>query len=123
MTKLTKIAIIGGLFLAITGFTQFVWINDASACGGGCGWGASGGGDYVPQRRVPNDNYAQKQDLSESQAKQIVTNYVKRLNPDLEIGKIEDNGNFFAVEVLSAANQVVQVLGVDKRSGRLVLIN
>jgi hypothetical protein len=121
MTKLTKIVIIGGLFLAITGFSQFVWTDDANACGGG--WGASGGADYVPQRRTPDGFLAQKPELSETQAKQIVTNYVKRLNPDLEIGKVEDNGNFYAVEVLSAANQVVQILGVDKRSGRLILIN
>ena len=53
----------------------------------------------------------------------MVTNYVKRLNPELEIGQVKDNGGFYEVEIVGQGREVVQVLGVDKRSGRLILLN
>jgi hypothetical protein len=66
---------------------------------------------------------AQKQALSEEQAKDIVANYVKRLNPKLEVGKITDNGGFYEAEVIGEDNEVIQLVGVDKQSGRLIVLN
>jgi hypothetical protein len=100
---------------------NLVWVDTATACG--CSWGRSGGGDYVPQRRDSGGFLAQKSPVTEAQARNIVTNYVKRLNPELEIGKITDNGGFYAVEIIAEGTEVVQLLGVDKRSGRLILLN
>ena len=117
--RIGKSLILGVVVLSIAALTQFMWADLAAACG----WGQSGGGDYVPRRRDNGGFLAQKSDVTEEQARDIVTSYVKRLNPDLEIGKIKDNGGFYEVEVLSAGNELVQLLGVDKRSGRLLLLN
>ena len=107
-----------GAFIGI-GSMFFAGVNRAEACR----WGASGGGDYVPQRRDGNGLFANKPALNEEQARDIVTNYVKRLNPSLTIGTLKDNGGFYEAEILSEDNEVVQILGVDKRSGRLLLLN
>jgi hypothetical protein len=98
---------------------NFVALDIAQACG----WGQAGGGDYVPQRRDSNGLWANKEDVSESQAREIVTNYVKKLNPDLAIGEVKDNGGFYEVEIVDQSREVVQLLGVEKRSGRLILLN
>ena len=118
MTKLSKslAMVIAVLTMAAT---SFVALDIAEACG----WGQAGGGDYVPQRRDAGSLWANKGDVSESQAREIVTNYVKRLNPDLEIGKVKDNGGFYEIEIVGQGQEVVQLLGVDKRSGRLILLN
>ena len=119
MRKLSKALVMGIAILSIAAMTQFVWTDIAAACG----VGQSGGGDYVPQRRDSNGFLAQKSTVSEGQAREIVSGYVKKLNPDLEIGKVTDNGGFYEVEVVDAGNEIVQLLGVDKRSGRLILLN
>lgn len=49
--------------------------------------------------------------------------HVKKLNPNLEVGRINDAGSFFEAEILSKDKEVVQLMGVDKESGRLMLIN
>ena len=119
MTKKIRTMIIGASILALTGMINFIAVDIAGACG----WGQSGGGDYVPQRRDSGRFLAKKSDVSEDQARDIVTRYVKRLNPDLEIGKIKDNGGFYEVEIVDGGQEIVQLLGVDKRSGRLILLN
>lgn len=119
MKRIGKTLVLGVVVLSIAVLTQFVWTDIAAACG----WGQSGGGDYVPQRRDNSGFLAEKSAVTEAQARDIVTNYVKRLNPDLEIGKIKDNGGFYEVEIISEGKEVVQLLGVDKRSGRLILLN
>ena len=116
ITKLTKTFI---LFLAVFAIFSIVGIDIANACG----WGQGGGQGYVPQRRDQNGYLAQKQALTEEQAKDIVTNYVKRLNPKLEVGKITDNGGFYEAEVIGEGNEVIQLVGVDKQSGRLIVLN
>ena len=117
--RIGKSLVFGVVVLAIAVLTQFAWVGIAAACG----WGQSGGGDYVPQRRDNGGFLAQKSTVNEDQARNIVTSYVKRLNPDLEIGKVKDNGGFYEVEILSQGQEIVQLLGVDKRSGRLLLLN
>ena len=120
MKKLSKALLMGIAILSITAITQFVWTDIAAACGYN---GQSGGSGYVPQRRDSEGYLAQKSAVSEDQARDIVSGYVKKLNPDLEIGQIMDNGGFYEVEVVDAGNEIVQLLGVDKRSGRLILLN
>lgn len=119
MTKKIRTIILGASILALTGMINFVAVDIATACG----YGQSGGGDYVPQRRDSGELLANKSAVSEDQARDIVTNYVKKLNPNLEIGKIKDNGGFYEVEIVDEGQEIVQLLGVDKRSGRLILLN
>ena len=119
MRKISKRLAMVVVILAVAAMTQFVWTDIAAACG----WGQSGGGGYVPQRRDSGRFLAQKAPVTEAQARDIVSGYVKRLNPDLETGKVTDNGGFYEVEVVDSGNEIVQLLGVDKRSGRLILLN
>ncbi len=119
MRKLSKTLVMAIAILSMAAMTQFVWTDIAAACG----YGQSGGSGYVPQRRDSDGFLANKSPVSEDQAREIVSGYVKRLNPDLEIGKVTDNGGFYEVEVVDAGNEIVQLLGVDKRSGRLILLN
>jgi hypothetical protein len=119
MTKKIRTIILGASILALMGMINFVAVDIASACG----WGQSGGGGYVPQRRDSGGFLAKKSDVSKDQARDIVANYVKRLNPNLEIGKVKDNGGFYEVEIVDEGQEIVQLLGVDKLSGRLILLN
>ena len=119
MKKLNKPVLTGALILSIGLLISFVGIDIANACG----WGQGGGQGYVPQRRDSNGYLAQKQALTEAQAKDIVSNYVKRLNPKLEVGKITDNGGFYEAEIIGEENEVIQLVGVDKQSGRLIVLN
>ena len=119
MTKKIRSIIIGASLLALTGMINFVAVDIATACG----YGQSGGGDYVPQRRDSGELLANKSAVSEDQARDIVTKYVKKLNPNLEIGNVKDNGGFYEVEIVDDGQEIVQLLGVDKRSGRLLLLN
>ena len=119
MRKLSKTLVMAIAILSMAAMTQFVWTDIAAACG----YGQSGGSGYVPQRRDSDGFLAQKSTVTEEQARDIVSGYVRKLNPDLEIGKVTDNGGFYEVEVVDAGNEIVQLLGVDKRSGRLILLN
>jgi hypothetical protein len=121
MKKLSKTLVMGIAILSIVSITQFVWTDIAAACGYNSG--QSGGSGYVPQRRDSNRLLARKSAVSQEQARDIVSGYVKKLNPALEIGKVTDNGGFYEVEVVDGGNEIVQLLGVDKRSGRLILLN
>ena len=119
MTNKFRTIILGASILALMGMINFVAVDIAGACG----YGQSGGGAYVPQRRDSGELLANKSAVSENQAREIVSSYVKRLNPNLAIGKIQDNGGFYAVEIVDEGQEVIQLLGVDKRSGRLILLN
>jgi hypothetical protein len=61
--------------------------------------------------------------MTEEQARDIVTKYVKRLNPTLEVGNVKDNGSFYEAEIIAEDNEVIQLVGIDKRSGRLIVLN
>jgi len=114
--------IITGIMLVVTigfSYTLFVGPNHASACG----VGAQGGESYVPQRRDSTGELARRPSLTKEQALEIVSRHVKRLNPDLEVGRINDAGSFFEAEIISKDNEAVQLMGVDKETGRLMLIN
>ena len=116
IAKLTKTFI---LFLAVFTIFSIAGIDIANACG----WGQGGGQGYVPQRRDSTGYLAQKQALTEDQARDIVSNYVKRLNPNLEVGKLKDNGSFYEAEIIAEDNEVIQLVGIDKQSGRLIVLN
>jgi len=119
MTKKIRTITLGVSILALMGMLNFVAVDFAAACG----YGQSGGSGYVPQRRDSGELLAKKSAVSEDQARDIVSSYVKRLIPNLAIGKVQDNGGFYAVEIVDEGREVVQLLGVDKRSGRLILLN
>ena len=119
MTRLTKPVISASLVLTVALLINFVGMDIANACG----WGQGGGQGYVPQRRDQNGFLAQKQALTQDQARDIVSRYVKRLNPALKIGKITDNGGFYEAEVIAENDEVLQLVGIDKRSGRLIVLN
>jgi hypothetical protein len=88
-----------------------------------CGWGQGGGEGYVPQRRDGDNAYAARPAPTPEQAHQIIEQHVTRLNSALKVGPVNDAGDLFEAEIYSPDNEVVQVLGVEKRSGRLVVIN
>jgi len=88
-----------------------------------CGYGEGGGQGYVPQRRDQGNAYAARPALTQDQARQIIEKHVTSLNPALKVGPMNDAGELYEAEIFSENNEVVQILGVDKRSGRLVLIN
>lgn len=117
----------GVMFLSLVGVLAFLFAGprSAAACGGGtCGWsGQSGGADFAPQRQTDGTNLAAKSALTQEQVREIVTNHIHKLNPSLKVGKINDSGSFYEAEVLSKDDEVIQVLGVDKYSGRLMTIN
>lgn len=119
MKRLTKPILAGSLILTIALLINFVGLDIANACG----WGQGGGQGYVPQRRDSNGFLAQKQTLTEDQARDIVTKYVKRLNPNLEVGNVKDNGSFYEAEIIAEDNEVIQLVGIDKQSGRLIVLN
>ena len=101
------------------GYSFFIGPNSASACG----YGNSGGSDYVPQRRGSEGYTAERSAITLEQAQAIVARHIRKLNPDLQVGNINDAGGFFEAEILSRDREVVQLLGVDKYSGQLLLLN
>ena len=119
MKRRMKPILTGSLILTIALLINFVGLDIADACG----WGQGGGQGYVPQRRDQSGFLAQKQALTEDQARDIVTKYVKRLNPNLEVGKVKDNGSFYEAEIIAEDNEVIQLVGIDKQSGRLIVLN
>jgi hypothetical protein len=119
MTRIAKLSKIFILFLTVFAIFSIAGIDIAKACG----WGQGGGQSYVPQRRDSNGFLAQKKALTEEQARDILTKYVKKLNPSLEIGNVKNNGNFYEAEIIDEDNAVIQLVGIDKQSGRLIVIN
>ena len=121
MKRSVRIIIIGVMSLAViaVGITPFMMPKNAGACG----VGAKGGESYIPQRRYPTGELARRPSLTQEQASEIVSRHVKRLNPDLKVGQVNDAGSFFEAEIISKENEVIQLMGVDKESGRLMLIN
>ena len=119
MKRRIKPILTGSLIVAIALLINFVGSDIANACG----WGQGGGQGSVPQRRDQNGYLARKQPLTQEQARDVVTNYVKRLNPKLEVGKITDNGSFYEAEVIGEGNEIIQLVGIDKQSGRLIILN
>ena len=88
-----------------------------------CGWGGSGGEAYAPQQNN-GSNFNRNAALTKEQAAEIVSKYVKRLNPELLVGNVNDVGPLYEAEILSGSEEeVLQIIGVYKQSGKLVVIN
>ena len=114
------IAVVGILSLGVMGFisSPFMGLTHSSACN----TGKSGGGDFVPQQRSSVGSYFNRPALTKEQAFDVLSNHVKKINPDLEIGELKDGGGFYEAEVLSQEKEVVERLAVDKKSGQLRVI-
>lgn len=121
MKKHVRMGIISVLFLATAAGAYFFLIGPHSAAA--CGYGSAGGSDYVPQRRGAEGFTAQRSAITLEQAQAIVAQHIRRLNPDLQVGNINDAGGFFEAEIITKDREVVQLLGVDKFSGQLLLLN
>ena len=113
--------VIAALILGVFLFNpHFLGVRPAGACG----WGnsAAGGNGYVPQQRQSVGPLASAPSLNDEQVHSIVDNHIKKLNPGLKVGQIQDNGGFYEAEILDQNNTVVERLGVDKQTGRLMVI-
>jgi len=92
-----------------------------------CGYGNSGGADYyTPQRQnpyAPNPSRQVVTAISADQAKDLVSRQITKLNPNLSVGKVNDAGSYYEVEIVNNKNEIVQVLGVDKATALLSLLN
>lgn len=122
MKRYMGLIIAGVLFLVIAGFGYSYFAGPSHAYA--CGWGKSGGDDYVPQRRGPTTgSLYNKPFLTKEQAYDVVDNHVRKLNPALRIGQINDEGSYYQAEILAESGEVVQRLGVDKESGQIMLLN
>ena len=93
------------VFVIAIGFTMTIGPSHVGACG----WGASGGQDYVPKRNFgPNGNF-QQATITKEQAQNIVTTHVKRLNSKLTIGKINDNGSIAGLKIKSKFDFLTEI--------------
>ncbi|MEJ2725129.1 MAG: cytochrome c [Deltaproteobacteria bacterium] len=82
---------------------------------GGYGMGPGYGGQYGPQQyqKPPKP-------LDEQQAKQEVENYLKSTrNPNLKVGKIEEKGNDYVVNIETKDGSLVDKILVNKDTGRM----
>jgi hypothetical protein len=124
MRRCLGVIIVAVLLLGGTGFSNLpiVGPDPAFACGCALSGGAPGGGDYGPQSRGPSGSYFDRPALTEQQAHDLLANAVKKWNPDLEIGKIKDEGSFFEAEILTSTKEVFGRLAVDKQSGQIRVI-
>lgn len=88
-----------------------------------CGFRNGGGESYMPQQKNSGSAFQQSA-ISKDKAVEIVTRHIQRLNPELRIGNVNDAGPLYEAEVLSGKNEeILQVIGVYKQSGQLVIIN
>lgn len=88
-----------------------------------CGFRGAGGEGYTPQQRSSGSNF-QNSGMSKDKAVEIVARHIKRLNPDLRIGNVNDAGPVYEAEILSKDDdEILQIIGVYKRNGQLVVIN
>jgi hypothetical protein len=121
MKRTMKIFITVISFVAIIGFSN-IFIEGPDRANA-CGVGAQGGESYVPQRRGSTGNLARKTFITKEQAFEMLSQHIKRLNPNLKIGQLNDAGRLFEAEIVTKDNEVVQLIGVDKATGTLLLIN
>jgi hypothetical protein len=78
----------------------------------GPGYGWQYGPGYGPQNEQP------QKPLDKEQAKQQVENYLKSTrNPNLKLGKIEEKGNDYVVDIETKGGSLVDKLLVSKDTG------
>lgn len=120
MKRSTLMAVIGGLtlFALAVVFHPSLMPHAANACN----WGRPGGQDYAPQGGSTVGPLAKGPGLSKEQAYDVVQQHIRRLNPDLQIGTLNDAGSYFEAQIVGENGEVVELLAVDKQSGRLIPI-
>lgn len=121
MKRVNKVICKSVLALAVIGLAYLFLVGPNLV--NACNWGSPGGQDYVPQRRAPGETAYNVPAMTKEQAYDLIANHIKRVNPNLAIGKIKDAGSFYEAEIVSESNEVIERLGVDKQSGRLILLN
>ena len=122
MKSYTSALLLAGLVLTVlffTGLPMGLGARNAAACG----WDQGGGQGYVPERRDGDKFLAARPALTMEQARQLVENHIHKLNSSLKVGRFDDAGGMYEADIVSSDNEVVQVIGVDKRSGKLILLN
>ena len=81
----------------------------------GNGYGQQNGPQYGRQYQQPRQT-----PLDRNQAKQEVENYLRsRRNPNLQLGKIEEKGNGFQINIVTKDGSLVDKILVDKNTGRM----
>lgn len=112
------------LFLAVLGTALFLTLGPASAFACGCSYagGSPGGREFAPQQQDSANSLSRSAAISREQARKIATEYTLKMNPDFEVGGLNDRGGFYEAEILSEDQEVIQLLGVDKFSGQLQVI-
>lgn len=111
------------MIASLVGILAFQFSTPSMA--GACGYNNSGGEGYAPQRRDTGRFFSKsnRPTMTEKDARKIVSKHVTRLNPELKVGQVVDNGAYYEAEVTNKEERVIQIVGVDKDSGRLLLIN
>jgi ribosomal protein S20 len=118
-TSIKKVLAAVGTFAILGGAVVLIPIGNESFA---CGYNNAGGQAYAPQQRGTDSAY-QKSIISQDKAVEIVSRHIKQLNPDLQIGNVNDAGPLYEAEILSSKKEILQVIGVYKHSGQMVIIN
>ncbi len=108
-----------GVFSSLGGAVGLIPFSQDSFA---CGYNNAGGEGYMPQKRGSGSAY-QKSSITQEKAVENVSRHIKQFNPELEIGNVNDAGPLYEAEVLSGNQEILQVIGVYKHSGQMVIIN
>jgi hypothetical protein len=58
--------------------------------------------------------------LDKKEAKTEFENYIKsQNNPNLRLGRIEEDGHFFRADILDQDNSLVDIIQIDKKTGSM----
>ena len=89
--------------------------------GYGMGPGMMGPGyGYGPNEPNPYARQQPQKPLDKDQAKAMVENYLKSTgNPNLKLGDIKDEGQYFEADIVTKDNSLVDKLLVDKDTGAM----
>jgi hypothetical protein len=89
--------------------------------GYGMGPGMMGPGyGYGPNQQYPYAQQQPQKPIDQDQAKAMVENYLKSTgNPNLKLGDIKDEGQYFQADVVTKDNSLVDKILVDKNTGSM----
>ena len=119
-TKMKTLLAAIGMFSIVGAAVVFVPYGQESIA---CGFRGAGGEGYAPQQRN-SGQFFRNSAITKEKAVEIVSRHIKRLNPDLRVGNVNDAGPVYEAEILSENdNEILQVIGVYKQNGQLVVIN
>jgi len=88
--------------------------------GRGYGHGMGPGYGYEPNEPYPYGRQQPQKPLDKDQAKTMVDNYLKSTgNPNLKLGDIKDEGQYFEADIVTKDNSLVDKILVDKDTGSM----